>query len=408
MRLILTSSLFLATVSTVLAADWPQWLGPNRNGASAEKVAAWKDAPKVAWHNPVGEGHSSPVVAGDRVFLHSKGEGNVEVVACYEAGSGKEIWTKSYKRGEFTSDFGAGPRATPAVAGKHVFTFGVTGILSCWEVEKGALAWQVDTLKDFKGSNLKFGMSASPLVEDGKVFVNVGAKGASIVAFEEDTGKVAWKCLDDGASYSSPIALGEGKERQVVFFTAAGLVSLKPADGSVLWKFPLVDDLFESSTTPVVAGEGLLASSITYGSVLVKLGTEDSKPTASKVWRNEKLTSYFTTPMVVGKDQLYMVTGIPIPGLARADLQCVDLKTGKSLWKREKVGKFHACLLRTGDDKLLLLEEGGSLVLVEPNREKFVELARSKVCGETWAHPALANGKLYVRDAKELICLELP
>ncbi len=408
MRFIIPLVIISFAGNLLRAADWPQWLGPNRNATSTEKVAAWKDAPKTAWHVAVGDGHSSPVVADGRVFILSKGEGDTEEIACFDAGSGKDLWKKSYPRGQFSSEFGNGPRATPAVVGKHVYTFGVTGILSCFDVKDGTRVWQVDTLKEYKAKNLRFGMSGSPLVDDGKVFVNVGAKGASVVAFDADTGKEAWKALDDGASYSSPIAFGEGKQRQLVFFTAAGLASLKPADGTVLWRFPLVDELLESSTTPVVAGDGLLAGSITYGSVFLKLATEDNKPSASKVWRNEKLTSYFTTPVPVGKDHVYMVTGMPIPGLAHADLHCVELKTGKSLWTHEKVGKFHACLLRTGDDKLLMLEETGKLVLLDPNPEKYTELAQAKVCGETWAHPALANGKLYVRDRKELICLELP
>jgi outer membrane protein assembly factor BamB len=408
MRIVIATLVSVLGGANVLAADWPQWLGPNRNASSTEKVAAWKEAPKALWHVSVGEGHSSPVVADGRVFVLSKGDGNTEVMACYNAESGKELWTKSYQRADFSSEFGNGPRATPCVVGKHVYTFGVTGILSCYDVADGTRNWQVDTLKDFKANNLKFGMSGSPLVEDGKVLINVGAKGASLVAVDADTGKLAWKALDDRASYSSPVALGEGKERQIVFFTADGLVSVKPADGSVYWKYPLVDQLLESSTTPVAIGDQLLASSITYGSVLLKLAAKDDKPDASKLWRNEKLNSYFTTPVAVGSDHIYMVTGIPIPGLARADLQCVELKTGKSLWRHEKVGKYHACLLRTGNDKLLLLEEAGNLVLVDPNPEKYVELARSKVCGETWAHPALANGRLYVRDAKELICLEMP
>jgi outer membrane protein assembly factor BamB len=404
MRFLMTVLVVLLGGAGIRAGDWPQWLGPDRNGSSAEKVAAWKDAPKVVWHFPVGAGHSGPVVADGKVFLHSKGDGETEVVACYDAGSGKEIWSKSYPRAAFTSEFGVGPRATPAVAGKKVYTFGVTGVLSCFDVDDGKLVWQVDTLKDFKGTNPHFGMSSSPLVEDGKVFINVGAKGASIVAFDAADGKVAWKALDDGASYSSPIVFERDKQRQLVFLTAAGLVSLKPSDGTVFWKFPIVDLLFESSTTPVLVGDYLLASSITYGSVGLKLGADGSKPTAEKEWKNDKLTCYFATPVAVGKDNVLMVTGSLL--LQQANLQCVESKTGKVLWTRPKVGKYHAALLRTGDDKLLMLEEAGNLVLVDPNPEKYVELARSKVCGQSWAHPALAKGKLYVRDGKELICLQ--
>jgi outer membrane protein assembly factor BamB len=404
MRLLSTLCVILLGGATVGAGDWSQWLGPNRDGSSPEKVTAWKDAPKVVWHIPAGAGHSAPVIAGGKAFVHAKGEGETEVVACYEADSGKEIWKQSYPRAKFSSEFGNGPRATPAVVGKFIYTFGVTGILSCFEIEKGKQIWQIDTLKDCKGTNPKFGMSSSPLVDDGKVFINVGAKGASIVAFNCTDGTVAWKSLDDGASYSSPIIFSKDKERQLVFLTAAELVSFKPADGTVLWKFPLKDALFESSTTPVLTGDLVLASSITYGSVALKLGTEDGKPTATKEWKNS-LTCYFSTPVPVGKENVYMVTGSLFAG--QADLQCVETKSGKVLWKKEKVGTYHASLLRTGDDKLLMLEEAGNLVLIDPNSSKYAELARSKVCGQTWVHPALANGKLYVRDGKELSCLQL-
>jgi hypothetical protein len=131
----------------------------------------------------------------------------------------------------------------------------------------------------------------------------------------------------------------------------------------------------------------------------------------SEAWTTPKLTSYFTTPVAVGTEHLYMVTG-KVPGLLKprevqADLHCVEAATGKMLWTRPKVGQYHASLLRTGDDKLLMLEDGGDLVLLEPSPKEYRELARSKVCGPTWAHPALAGGKLYLRDDKEVICLRL-
>src|SRR5262249_4977618 len=157
---------------------------------------------------------------------------------------------------------GNGPRATPAVVGDRVYSFGITGVLTCFDAAKGSQVWQVDTLKKFEAKNLFFGAACSPLVEGDRVLVNVGGKGASIVAFNKDKGDVAWKSLDDGASYSSPIIFGEGKNRQVVFLTAQGVASLNPVNGARYWQFPLVDKLLESSTTPVRAGDLLLASSI--------------------------------------------------------------------------------------------------------------------------------------------------
>jgi len=399
-------ALFL--VSTLAAAaDWPQWLGPTRDGVSPEKVAPWKEAPKVLWRQPVGEGHSSPVVADDKVFVHAKvKDKEQEELLAFDAKSGKPLWHTPYDRDKFTSPFGNGPRATPAVSGGKVYTFGVTGILSCFEAEGGKQVWQEDTLKKFKAKNLTFGVSCSPLIEGDLVLVDGGGKGASIVAFNKDKGDVAWKTGDDPASYASPIAFGQGKERQVVFLTQQGLIGLAPADGTVFWKFPLVDKLSESSTTPVRVGDLLVGSSVTYGSVGLKLESKDGKPGVSEGWKNGALNCYFSTPVAVGKDQLYMVTGNILPPAA-VTLRCVDVKTGKELWNKPKVGKYHAALIRTADDKLLMLDDGGTLLLLEPSAKEYKELCRAKVAGDLWAHPALSDGKLYVRDGKELICLQL-
>lgn len=399
--------LFACTLAAA-AGDWPQWLGPHRDGASPEKVAAWKEAPKRLWGVPVGEGHSSPVVAGGRVYLHAKEKGkDEEVLSAFDATTGKLLWADSQDRAAFTSIFGNGPRATPCVAGGKVYALGVAGDLTCCEADTGKQLWHVDTLKQFGAANLKFGVSCSPLVEGDKVLVNVGGKGASVVAFHKDTGAVLWKALDDPASYSSPVAFGQGKQRQVVFLTGKGLASLSPADGHVFWQFPLVDLLSESSTTPVRVGDLLLASSVTYGSVGLRLSEKDGKPAAEQVWKNAALSCYFSTPVPVGKDHVYLVTGSVLNVKQQSPLRCVEAATGKELWQREKVGRYHSALLRTGDDRLLMLQDSGQLVLIDPSPKEYRELARARVCGPTWAHPALADGRLYLRDEKELICLQL-
>src|SRR5262249_113252 len=268
---------------------------------------AWTEAPKVLWKQEVGPGHSSPVVAGGKVFLHTKVKEKAkeeEEVTAYDAASGKLLWHTSYPRTKFSSPFGTGPQATPSVAGGKVYSFGATGVLTCLEADGGKKIWQVDTLKEFGARNLFFGAACSPLVEDGKVLVNVGGKGASVVAFTKDKGEVAWKALDAPASYSSPIAFGKGKERQVVFLTQQGLASFRPSDGEVFWQFPLMDKLNESSTTPVHLDDFLLASSVTYGSLGLRLTGKDSKPAAEEMWKNPTLTCYFATPVPVGKDHL--------------------------------------------------------------------------------------------------------
>jgi outer membrane protein assembly factor BamB len=407
----------------LVAADWPQWLGPNRDASSAEVVKPWTAAPKVVWRARVGEGHSSPIVTEKLVILHTSevGGGVWEVVKAYdaEAGTVKSEW-RLPRRDPFSSPFGNGPRSTPLFRDGFVYTLDVTGHLNWYALDAGKLMHRGGRhlLKNHNAPNLKFGVSASPLAVDDTIVVPVGGKGASIVAIEprpkpphqDQPGLVRWQALDDPASYASPILIDQAGERQILTLTANSVVGVSAKDGALLWRFPFNDLLSESSTTPVKVGDLLIASSVTLGSVGLKLTTVDGKPAVEQAWKNQQLPCYFSTPVAVGKDHLYMVTGNLAAIMRRqpqADLCCVETTSGKILWKKEKVGKYHAALLRTGDNKLLMHCDSGDLVLINPDAKEYRELARSKVCGETWAHPALADGRLYVRDDKELICLKL-
>ena len=408
--------LMFVMASVALAEDWPQWLGPRRDGSAATKVAPWKGDLKIVWRQPVGEGHSSPVVVGDSVYLHSRVKDTTEeVLAAFSVKDGKPVWSKTYERGKFTSLFGNGPRATPSVNDGKVYSYGITGLLTCFDAKSGKQLWQADALKDAKAANLFFGASCSPLVEGDRVLVNAGGTGASLVAYDKNDGKILWKNLDDKATYASPIAIGTGANRQVIFLTANGLVSVSPTDGKVFWEVPLKDKLFESSTTPVLAGDMLFGSSITFGGLGLKLEDSPAGPKATQVWMKPELNCYFSTPVAVGKDHLYIVAGakISIPGFGgkkqppQTSLHCVEAATGKILWSRPKVGTYHASLAKTGDDKLLMIEEAGNLVLLDPNPQEYRELARAKICSKTWAHPAIANNRLYIRDDNELVCVQL-
>lgn len=405
MNRMLAALVTLLPVASASADDWPQWRGPNRDGVSQESVEPWKGELKALWRQPVGEGHSSPVVAGGRVFLHFKHtDKEAEIVAARDAKTGKELWHKTYDRDPYINPYGNGPRATPLVDGDRLYTVGVTGVLTCWDTATGKQHWQLNILSEFKAKNLFFGVSASPIIEADKLLVMVGGPEASIVALDKLTGKTIWKSGSDPASYASPIVTtGPGGKRLAIFLTQQGVVGLNPATGEQHWKFPLVDKLNESSTTPVRLDDHLFASSVTFGSVGLKLTATEGQPAAEQVWKNEQMTCYFSTPIAVA-GQLYVVSGKLIP--TAAQLQCVDLKTGKASWTRRNVGKYHATVMKV-KDRILMLEEPGDLVLIEPNAKEYKELARAKVCGETWAHPALSDGKLFIRDDKELICLEL-
>lgn len=395
-------SLVLVVPAVVAAADWPQWLGPNRDGGTPEKVRPWKGDLKATWRFPVGEGHSSPVVVEDAVYLHTRVAGkDEEQVAAYALADGKEVWKRTYDRGPFKSPFGLGPRATPTFRDGRLYTYGATGLLTCWDAAKGDKVWQVDTLKDFKAANLFFGVSGSPLVADGKVFVNVGGKDASLVAFDAKDGKVVWTAGDARASYASPIGYRRGDAPEVLFFTQRGLQAVDPATGQTRWTFGLVDSLNESSTTPIRVGDRFLASSITYGTVLLKLEEKEQKLEATPVWKKPDVACYFSTPVPVG-DHVYLVSGQMLP--PKSDLHCLDPKTGKVLWTKDKVGKYHAALVRTGDDKLVMLDDYGHLSLLDPSPEGYKELAKTKVGIQTWVTPAVAGGKIVLRDDRELMC----
>jgi outer membrane protein assembly factor BamB len=372
------------------SADWPQWLGPNRDGTVPARVEPWKGDLKVLWRVPVGEGNSSPVVAGGLVFIHAKvKDKDIEQVQALDAATGKVKWERTYEKAPFKPLFGEGPRATPFVHDGMVYTLGNTGVLACWEAASGNPVWKIETLADVKKDNLFFGISASPLVVGDNVVVQGGGGSSKgIKAFHRKTGKLAWTAGDDPASYAAPVLL----DQQIVALTGANLMAVSPA-GEVRWKFEFKDQLNESSTTPIKAGDAYIASSVTAGMVAVRVSDRDGKPTPTQVWKNPTLTCYFSTPIPVGKDHLFLVTGVASLVNPSITLRCVELATGKEVWNRPKVGKYHAALLRMSDGNLLMHDDQ--------------ELAKSKACGPTWAHPAVAGGKVFVRDNKELVCLSL-
>jgi outer membrane protein assembly factor BamB len=405
---LIAASLIAST--TAMAGDWPQWLGPNRDGTTTEIVKPWKGDLKVLWRADVGEGHSSPIVANGQVFLFAKvKDKDREEIQAWNVDDYKQHESASFERAKFSSQFGNGPSATPAFQDGKLFLLGVTGelhVLNCGDKiqpfdVKGAVT--VPTSTQYEAPALMFGVSTSPLIEGDNLILSIGGKKGSVVALNRKSNEVAWQALNDPPSYASPVAIGKGEKRQIVCLTQKRLVSLSPKDGQLFWEFPFKDTLAESSTTPVLVGDLLIASSVTLGSVALKMSEKDGKPAVEQAWKNPTLTCYFSTPVAVG-EHLYMING-SIRGVAQ--LRCVETKTGKILWTKPKVAKYHAALLRTGDNKLLMLDDGGYLTLIDPDPAGFKELAKSKICGETWAHPAIANGKLFVRDNKELLCIDL-
>jgi outer membrane protein assembly factor BamB len=389
----------------VLAADWPQFLGPTRDGISTETglVKSWPDkGPPVVWEREVGEGYSAPVVSGGTLVLFHR-VGDQEVVEALDAATGKPRWKVGY--GTKYSDLlgkGDGPRSTPLVADGKVYTLGAEGMLHCLDLKDGSKVWEKSLAKEYAMRQSYFGVGTSPIVEGGLLLVNVGARGAGIVAFDRATGKEVWKATDDEASYSSPVAATIDGARHVFFFTRTGLVDLDPKAGKVRfskrWRSRM--DASVNAAAPLAVGNQLfLSASYGTGAVLLRVG----KDGAEEVWKGDRmLSSHYNTP--VRKDgYLYGIDGRQEQG---ARLRCVELKTGQVKWEKEPFGCASMIL---ADGQIIALTENGDLVLIEPTPDGYREKARAAVLkdGPCRAEIALADGRLYGRDRKRLVCWNL-
>ena len=387
------------------ASDWPQFLGPKRNGVygGAAISASWPaSGPTRLWRKPVGEGFSGAVVQAGRLVLFHRIESR-ERVECLEARTGRPLWQYDYPT-DYRDDFGfdGGPRATPSIWEGKVYTFGAQGVLHCLELESGRQVWSVKTHRKFGGRKGFFGAACSPLVEDGRLFLNVGGREqAGLVAFDARTGRVLWTATDDEASYSSPAMATLGGRRQVLFLTRTGLVSVDPKSGEVLFRFRwrARSRASVNAATPLAAGP-LIFLSASYGTGAVQLRVKGSEP--ETVWTSdESLSNHYSTSVIRG-DHLFGFHGRQEYGQS---LRCVALKTGRVLWSREGFG---AGTVSLAGDRLVVLKENGELLLVGASPQAFRLIAKARVLAPTArAYPALADGRLFVRNQKELVAVDL-
>jgi outer membrane protein assembly factor BamB len=395
----------LCGAATSPAGDWPQFLGPTRDGVAADAVAdAWPaGGPKVLWSTNVGQGFSAPVVAGGSLVLFHR-VGNEAVIQCLDAGMGKSKWTAKYPT-DYRDDFGfdEGPRATPTISDGRVYTFGAEGMLACWNFADGAKVWSVDTRAQFHAGKGFFGVACSPLVEGDLVVLNVGGKdGAGVVAFGKADGKVRWKATSDEAGYASPVAATLAGHRYVLSFNREGLVGLDPASGAVRFSFHWRSRSHASvnAATPLVVGDDVfLSASYGTGAVLVHVGP-DAKLTER--WSgDESLSNHYATSV----HRAGFLYGFDGRQEQTPRLRCVELATGKVRWSQEDFG---AGTLLLAGDRLVVLTEKGELVLAPATPDAFKPTARAQVLQSTCrAHAALAGGLLYARDQDTLVCVDL-
>jgi outer membrane protein assembly factor BamB len=389
--------------------SWPQWLGPRRNGITTETGIAttWpEDGLPVVWRAASGEGYSSLAVACGRAYTLLQ-DGNDEAVVCWQSDTGQELWRERYAA-KFQTHEASGPRSTPCVDDDRLYTVGGTGIFQCRDAVSGKLHWEHNLLKEFNAPNLRWGVCFSPLVDGELVFANPGGpNGNSVAAFNKHTGALVWKALDDPAGYSSPILINAAGRKQVLFFTGTALVSLAPEDGQLLWRFPWPTPFGVNSATPLwlqghaggqVFDYVLTSSGYGVGCALLKVSAAaDGSVQAQRVYTSNQMRNHFTTSVFHGG----FLYGIDDPGW----LTCLDVKSGQVRWKERGAGKGS---LLAVEGHVLVLEEQGRLVLVEATPEGYREEASWQALNDRcWTTPALAEGRLYLRNEKKVLCLKL-
>jgi outer membrane protein assembly factor BamB len=402
--------------------DWPAFRGVNRDGvATGPKLSRdWgKTPPKLVWRQPVGGGYAAFAVAnGFLVTIEQRRD--KEAVVCYEATTGKEVWATGWDTRFEETAGGPGPRATPTIANGDVFALGAKGRLTCLNGADGKEKWAVETLEG--NANLTWAMSGSPLVADNLVIVNPGAqteeaKWTAVRAYDRTTGKLVWSAGDRKAGYASPELATLGGVAQVLIFDADGLGGYELTKGAELWRFRWPTFQGINVAQPIVVDSQTVFVSSDYsgeatGGCLVRITQTGGKWTAQQVWRtpNKSMRCKFNSPVRRTGPEGDFVYGLDDPG----KLECVDLKTGKSMWKddrREHRGDaFGQGQILLQDDLIVALTEYGELVLVEATPAGFHELGRVEALTKgtkTWNTPALAHGRVYVRNEEEMACFDV-
>lgn len=381
---------------TALAADWPQFRGPNRDGISRETglLESWPaGGPTVLWKTLVGEGYSHLAVSEGRLFTLF-GEGSHDFAVAYDAATGRPLWRVPLGP-RFQSGQGNGPRSTPTVDGGMVYALTATGRLTALNAADGKKIWTRDLQREFDAEPPQWGISTSPLAEGNLLLVDVGgSRGRSLAAFDKKTGKTVWTSQSEVAGYSAPIAVTVGGVRQVIFFTGRAVLSVSPKNGKLLWRVPWKTDWDVNAATPVFVPPDKLFISSGYGTgaALFQIEVMGGRVGADEVWRSRKMKNRFSSSVLHGGH---------IYGFDESVLKCIAAATGEEKWKQSGFG--HGSLILAGGH-LIVLSERGKLLLVEATPAGYREKGSSQpLSGKCWTAPTLADGRLYIRNEEELV-----
>jgi outer membrane protein assembly factor BamB len=398
----------LSFVPVTTAADWPQFLGPNRDGISAEAglVEAWPaGGPKEVWRTKGGVGMSGLAVGGGRMVTLVQRDGQQWAVA-HDAATGKPIWQTAVAP-EYKNPMGDGPRATPTIADGSAFVFTGEGILTALNLEGGKLLWSHNVVEELRGKVAEYGMASSPLVVGGQVIVTAGAPRATVAAYDAKTGKLAWAAGEEVAGYSSPVVRELAGGPQILVFSGGAALGLAPQTGGLLWRYPYETN-FECNIAAPIASKGqvLISAGENHGSVLLAPKQAGDKWTADEVWASQGpqsvLRSEWQTPILLD-GYLYGMDNVGGAGPI-THLTCVELASGKRMWQQARFGKGN---LIAAEGKLFISTMRGELIVARASPKAYEEIGRATVIAGTRQAPALAGGLLYLRDDHDIVCLDV-
>lgn len=417
------------------ADDWPQWLGPRRDGVWRERGIVERldgDAVRVRWRAPVALGYAGPAVAGGRVFVmdYVLREGKIqnnpgardqldgaERVLCFDAADGRLIWKHEYDR-PYHISFGGGPRATVTVDGDRIYALGAEGNLWCLRAADGSVEWAKDFAKDYGAETPFWGHAAHPLVDGDALYCLVGGKGSVAVAFDKATGRELWRALDASQQgYCPPTMIEQGGRKTLLVWHAEALCALDPTSGAPRWSVELQPAYGMAIAAPRQRGDLVFASGYGDAAVLLRLGASGAAPQvlwrggAKKALYSTNATPHFDDGVIYGCDA------------ATGALMAIAPDDGRRLWQTTEPtlgatgrGRYGTAFLVRNEDRYFLMSETGELILARLKPDGYAELGRAKLIEPTnevfgrkvlWSHPAFSDRGIFVRNDNELIRADL-